>query len=128
MSSRPTAVVTERAPAAIGPYSQAIRTGNLLFTSGQIPLDPDSGAIPESFEDQVRLAFTNLRAVVEAAGSSMADVVKVTCFLADMDDFPRLNEIYAEYFNEPYPARSCIQAARLPRNVRVELEAVAALL
>lgn len=121
------AVRTDASPAAIGPYSQAIRTGNLLFTSGQIPLDPQTGAIPEPFADQTHQALGNLQAVVEAAGATMSDVIKITCFLADMNDFPQFNELYAGYFTEPYPARSCVEVARLPKDVRVELEAIALL-
>jgi len=120
-------ISTTDAPAAIGPYSQAIRSGNFLFTSGQIPLIPESAAIPDGFEAQVKQAMVNLKAVIEAAGAEMSAVVKTTCFLTDMDDFPVFNEIYGSFFAEPFPARSCVQAARLPKGVRVEVEAIVGL-
>lgn len=117
---------TKNAPAAIGPYSQAVWAGDLLFTSGQIPLDPATGqVVPGSVEDQARQSLNNLEAVLKAAGLSMADVVKATVFIKDMNDFPRINEVYATFFPQPCPARSCVEVARLPKDVLVEIEAVA---
>lgn len=117
---------TKNAPAAIGPYSQAVWAGDLLFTSGQIPLDPATGqVVPGSVEDQARQSLNNLEAVLKAAGLSMADVVKATVFIKDMNDFPKINEVYATFFPQPCPARSCVEVARLPKDVLVEIEAVA---
>lgn len=117
---------TRNAPAAIGPYSQAVWAGNLLFTSGQIPLDPATGQVVfGTVEDQARQSLKNLQAVLEAAGLTMADVVKSTVFIKDMNDFPRINEVYATFFPQPCPARSCVEVARLPKDVLVEIEAVA---
>ncbi len=113
------------APAAIGPYSQAVRVGNTVYLSGQIALDPVSGQLVEGgFEAQVHRAFQNMRAVAEAAGGSLADVVKLTLFLTDLADFPKANEIMQTYFAQPYPARSTVGVASLPRGARFEAEAV----
>jgi 2-iminobutanoate/2-iminopropanoate deaminase len=121
-------VQTADAPAAIGPYSQANLVGNLVFTSGQIPLDARSGQIvADDFDSQARQVLSNLRAVLEAAGSSLDKVVKTIVFLADMNDFSALNAIYGEYFTGSFPARSAVQVARLPKDVRVEVEAIATL-
>ncbi|MDO4581537.1 MAG: RidA family protein [Bacillota bacterium] len=117
-------VHSDKAPAAIGPYSQAIKEGRLLFTSGAIPLTTD-GAIPEDIGEQAHLALSNLGAVLAAGGASFADVVKVTVFIRDMADFAVINGVYGEYFQQPYPARSCVQVARLPKDVGLEIEAVA---
>lgn len=126
MSTQRTVVSTTTAPAAIGPYSQAIVAGDLLFCSGQIPLDPESGqVVGDEIEAQTRRVLDNLRAVLEAAGSSLQHVVKTTIFLHDMNDFQIVNGIYAEYFGGEPPARSTVQVARLPRDVRVEIEAIA---
>lgn len=122
-----TVVSTKNAPAAIGPYSQAISVNGLLFTSGIIPADPATGEIAEGLEAQANLAFSNLKHLIEDAGSSMKDVVKTTVFISDMENFAKINEIYAKYFEEPYPARSCVQAARLPKDVMLEVEAAAVL-
>lgn len=119
-------ISTDRAPAAIGPYSQAIEVNNLVYTSGVIPVDPGTGEIPEGSAAQARQAFQNLKNLLEAAGSSMELVVKTTVFIKEMDDFGAINEVYAEYFPEPYPARSCVEVARLPKDVLLEIEAVAA--
>jgi 2-iminobutanoate/2-iminopropanoate deaminase len=120
------AVSTTAAPAAIGPYSQAIRAGSLLFVSGQIPLDPGSGAMVEGdIAAQTRQVFRNLTGILEAAGSSLDRVVRATVFLADMNDFAAMNEVYASHFSTPAPARSTIQAARLPRDARVEIDVIA---
>ena len=116
---------TDKAPAAIGPYSQAVVTGSYLFTSGQIPVDPATGAVVEGgIEAQARQVFTNLGAVLEAAGTSFDRVVKTTCFLQSMDDFARFNEVYAGYFVS-LPARSCVEVAKLPKGVLCEVELVA---
>lgn len=117
-------IQTDRAPAAIGPYSQAIDLGELIFTSGQIPIGPD-GCISEDTAEQTRQCLENLKAVLEAAGSSLDKVVKTTVFIADMEQFGVINEVYARFFAQPYPARSCVQAARLPKDVAVEIEAIA---
>jgi 2-iminobutanoate/2-iminopropanoate deaminase len=121
------AVRTDRAPAAIGPYSQGMRcTGGLIFTAGQLGMDPASGSlVPGGIEPECRRALENLRAVLEAAGSSLAGVVKVTVFLADMREFPAMNAVYETFFRAPYPARSAFQVAALPKNGRIEIEAVA---
>jgi len=117
-------VHTDRAPAAIGPYSQAIDLGNLVFTSGQIPVAPD-GSISDDIAEQARQALENLKAVLEAAGSSMSRVVKTTVFITDMGQFGTINGIYQQYFEQPYPARSCVQVAQLPKGVAIEIEAIA---
>ncbi len=120
------AVHTDGAPAALGPYSQAIVAGGFVYTAGQIPLDPDSGELVEGgVEVQAERVLENLGAILAAAGSSFSKVVKTTVFLSDMDDYAAVNEVYARYFREPYPARSAVEVARLPRGVRLEIEAVA---
>lgn len=118
-------VSTANAPAAIGPYAQAIRVDNLLFTSGQIPLRVDGTLEEGDIRAQTRQVLTNLQAVLEAGGSSLTNVVKCTCFLQDMNDFATMNEVYAEFFGSEPPARSAVQVARLPRDVKIEIEAVA---
>jgi 2-iminobutanoate/2-iminopropanoate deaminase len=118
-------VNTDKAPSAIGPYSQAIVAGDFVYTSGQIPINPANGEIKWELEAQTRQALENLKNVLEAAGSSLSRVVKTTVFIKDMGYFPKINEIYAEYFTQPYPARSCVEVARLPKDVFVEIEAVA---
>ena len=117
-------VKTTSAPAAIGPYSQAIISGNMLFTSGQIPINPETGEIPEGVEAQARQALTNVKNLIEASGGSMDKVVKTGVFIKDMNDFAKINEIYAEFFTEPYPARSCVEVARLPKDVLLEVETI----
>ena len=119
------AVVTTAAPAAIGPYSQATVSGQVVYTSGQIPLLPDGSLLEGDVEAQARQVLENLKAVLTAAGSGLERVLKTTVFLKDMDDFAAMNAVYTEYFTEPYPARSTVQVGRLPRDVRVEIEAVA---
>jgi 2-iminobutanoate/2-iminopropanoate deaminase len=120
------AVSTSTAPAAIGPYSQAIRAGSLLFVSGQIALDPASGVLVEGdVTVQTHRVFRNLAGILEAAGSSLDRVVRATVYLADMNDFAAMNEVYGTYFSAPAPARSTIQAARLPRDARVEIDVIA---
>jgi 2-iminobutanoate/2-iminopropanoate deaminase len=119
-------VKTEGAPAAIGPYSQAVRAGGFVFASGQIPLDPKTGQFVEGgVREQTEQVLRNLAAVLEAAGSGLGRVVKTTVFLADMDDFAAMNEVYGRYFSEDPPARATVEAARLPRDARVEIEVVA---
>ena len=119
-------VTTPNAPGAIGPYSQAIRAGDFVFLSGQIPLDPATGQlVTGGIGEQTHQVLKNLGAVLEAAGSSYSGVVKTTVYLADMGEFSVMNEIYATYFSSPAPARATVQAARLPRDVRVEIDAVA---
>lgn len=117
-------IKTTNAPAAIGPYSQAIQTGNMLFTSGQIPINPATGEIPSGVEAQARQALTNVKNLIEASGGSIDNVVKTTVFIKDMNDFAKINEIYAEFFTEPYPARSCVEVARLPKDVLLEVETI----
>ena len=115
-------------PAAIGPYSQAIQIGDLLFVSGQVPIDPSTGAIVEGdVKAQAQQSLNNLKAILNAAGTNMGAVVKTTVFLADMNDFAAMNEVYAQFFQEPFPARSAVQAARLPKDAKVEIEAIAQL-
>ena len=114
------------APKAIGPYSQAVRAGQLLFVSGQVPLDPATGQIVAGdVAAQTRRVFDNLGAVLKAGGRSFADVVRTTVFLADMNDFAAVNEVYGQYFSEPYPARATVQVARLPKDARVEIDVIA---
>lgn len=117
-------ISTNNAPAAIGPYSQAIVTGGMLFCSGQIPINPATGEIPEGVEAQAEQALTNVKNLIEAAGSSIDNVVKTTVFIKNMNDFAKINEIYAKYFSEPFPARSCVEVARLPKDVLLEVEAI----
>ena len=119
-------ISTDRAPQALGPYSQAIRANGFIFCSGQIPIDPAAGAVvATTVEDQTRQAITNLRQVLEAAGSGLDKVVKTTVFISDMNDFAAVNGVYAEMFGATKPARSCVQAARLPKDVKLEIEAIA---
>ena len=119
-------VHTDNAPAAIGPYSQAVITGNLVFTSGQIPINPATGAVEATdIKDQAEQVCKNLSAVLEAAGSSLRKAVKTTCFLRNMEDFVAFNEVYAKYFTGIFPARSCVEVARIPKDVFLEVEALA---
>jgi len=122
-----TVISTADAPAAIGPYSQAVRFGDLLITSGQIPLTPGGDLVAGGIAEQTRQVLDNLSALLTAAGSDFAGVVKTTVFLSDMNNFAEMNTIYAEYFVQPYPARSTVQVARLPRDVLVEIEVMAQL-
>ena len=120
-------IQTDKAPAAIGPYSQAVQAGGLLITSGQLPLDPATGAFPEGIEAQTKQSLTNVKSILEAAGTDMAHVVKTTVFLKDMNDFAAMNGVYATFFGEGgFPARSAVEVARLPKDALVELEAIAA--
>jgi 2-iminobutanoate/2-iminopropanoate deaminase len=119
-------IQTEHAPRAIGPYSQAIKANGLVFASGQIPTDPQTGQfVPGGIQEQTEQALKNLAAVLEAAGSSLDRIVKTTVFLADMNEFSAMNEIYGKFFSENPPARATVEAARLPRDARVEIEAIA---
>ena len=119
-------ICTPTAPAAIGPYSQAIRTGNLLFTSGQLPMDPVSGQLAAgTIEQQTEQVLKNVKAVLEAAGSGLDSVVKTTVFVKNMDDFARMNAVYAKFFPANPPARSCVEVARLPKDAFVEIEVIA---
>ena len=119
-------ISTELAPAAIGPYSQAIKVNNMVYTSGQIPLDPATMEItPGGIAEQTQQVMENIKAVLEEAGVSLGQVVKATCFLSDMNNFTEFNTIYAQYFSEQPPARSCVEVARLPKDVLVEVEVVA---
>ena len=120
-------VKKNNAPAAIGPYSQAIISGNTVFASGQIPVNPANGEIPDGVEAQANQAFTNVKNLLEAAGTSIDKVIKTTVFIQNMDDFGKINEIYASYFTEPFPARSCVEVAKLPKGVLLEVEAIAEL-
>lgn len=119
-------ISTDKAPGAIGPYSQAIEVNGMVFTSGVIPVDPATGVIPEGVEAQATQAFTNLTNLVEASGAAMSQVVKTTVFIKEMNDFGRINEIYAKFFKEPYPSRSCVEVVRLPKDVLLEVEAIVA--
>ena len=118
-------ISTTSAPAAIGPYSQAIEVNGMVYTSGIIPVDPATGEIPEGAAAQADRVFKSMSALLEEAGSSMANVVKTTVFIKKMYDFAAINEVYAKYFPEPFPARSCIEVARIPKDVLLEAEAIA---
>ena len=119
-------IATDKAPAALGPYSQAIRANGMIYCSGQIPINPATGAIEaKTIEEQTTQSITNLKNVLEKAGSSLAKVVKTTVFIKDMNDFAALNKVYAELFGETKPARSCVEVARLPKDVLVEIECIA---
>ncbi|MCD8021650.1 MAG: RidA family protein [Lachnospiraceae bacterium] len=119
------AISTDKAPAAIGPYSQAIETNGFVFTSGVIPVVPSTGEIPEGVEAQAEQAFANLAALLEASGTSIEHAIKTTVFIKEMNDFGKINEIYAKYFTGIFPARSCVEVARLPKDVLLEVEAIA---
>ena len=119
-------ITTPAAPAAVGPYSQAIDTGSLVFVSGQLPINPNTGAIPDGAAAQAEQAFANVRAILEAAGLGLANVIKTTVFLADLADFAAVNDAYARAFRAPFPARSCVQVAAIPKGARLEVEAIAA--
>lgn len=118
-------VSSEKAPAAIGPYSQAIISGGLVYTSGQIPIIPETGELAAGLEAQANQVFKNLTELLKAAGSDMSKVIKTTVFIKHMDDFAAINAIYAQYFTQPFPARSCVEVARLPKDVLIECEVIA---
>ncbi|MBP1758404.1 MAG: endoribonuclease [Firmicutes bacterium] len=119
------AIQTQKAPAAIGPYSQGIDLGHMVYTSGQIPVNPQTGEIPATIEEQTAQALNNAKAVLEAAGLSMDNVVKTLVFLSDLGEFAAMNEVYASFFQQPYPARSCVQVAAIPKGAKVEIECIA---
>jgi 2-iminobutanoate/2-iminopropanoate deaminase len=119
------AISTDKAPAAIGPYSQAIEVNGMVYTSGVIPVNPESGEIPEGVEAQATQVFVNLVNLLQASGTSMENVVKTTVFIKDMNDFAKINEVYATYFTGVFPARSCVEVARLPKDVLLEVESIA---
>ena len=119
-------ISTTKAPSAIGPYSQAIQVGNIVYTSGQIPIDPTTGVFVEGgIKEQTRQSLLNVKAILEEAGLTMANVVKTTVFMADMNDFADMNAVYADFFAEPYPARSAVAVKTLPKGALVEIEVVA---
>ena len=118
-------ISTDKAPAAIGPYSQAAVVGNLVYTSGQIGIDPATGCIAPTVEEQAHQVFQNLTALLKAAGTDIGKTVKTTVFIKDMEDFASVNAIYAQYFTQPYPARSCVEVSRLPKDVLIECEVIA---
>ena len=120
-------ISTTKAPAAIGPYSQAIQVGNLVYTSGQLPIDPATGNFPEGgVKEQTRQSLANVQSILQEAGLTMSNVIKTTVFMADMNDFAAMNSVYAEFFAEPYPARSAVAVKTLPKGALVEIEVVAA--
>ncbi|PRR84649.1 RidA family protein [Clostridium vincentii] len=120
-------IFTEKAPAAIGPYSQGNKIGKLIFTSGQLPLNPETGELYDEIKKATKQSLDNVKAIIEAGGSSLDKVVKVVIFLKDMEDFAQVNEVYSEYFKENSPARSCVQVAKLPKDALIEIEAIASL-
>jgi 2-iminobutanoate/2-iminopropanoate deaminase len=122
-----TSIKTDLAPGAIGPYSQAIVSGGLVFVSGQLPFQPGSEELPETIEAEVKQSLTNIKNILEAAGSSLSKVLRVGIFLTDLADFAKANEVYASFFKEPYPARVTVQISALPKGARVEIDAIASL-
>lgn len=118
-------IITKEAPKAIGPYSQAIKVGNVVYTSGRLPIYPETGEMPDNIEEQTRVSLENLKKVVEAAGASLQQVIKTTVFLSDMSHFATMNHVYGEFFTDNYPARSAIEVARLPKDAMIEIEAIA---
>ncbi len=116
---------TDKAPAAIGPYSQGVEVGSMLFTSGQVPIDAETGQIPQGIEKQTEKSLLNIKGIIEAAGAGMNDIIKTTVFITDMNNFTAMNEVYKSFFEEgTYPARSCVEVSRLPKDALVEIEAV----
>lgn len=118
-------ISTKKAPGAIGPYSQAVQIGDLVYTSGQIPVNPETGLVSDDIKEQTRQSLENVKAILEAAGTSMEKVFKTTVFIKDMNDFAQVNEVYGQFFVEPFPARSCVEVARLPKDVKIEIEVIA---
>ena len=118
-------VSTANAPAAIGPYSQALDLGNMVFVSGQLPVDPATGVMPEAVEEQAKQSLANIKAILAEAGLGMENVVKTVIFLSDIQDFAAVNAVYAEAFVQPYPARSCVQVAAIPKGAKLEIECIA---
>ena len=128
MNTNRTVVSTEKAPSAIGPYSQAVKTDTMVYVSGQLAFDPATGIlVTDDIKTETRQALNNLKTILEAAGSSLEKVVKTTLFIKNMDDFPLVNEVYGEFFTENFPARACVEVARLPRDANFEVEGVALL-
>jgi 2-iminobutanoate/2-iminopropanoate deaminase len=121
----PKRINSDKAPGAVGAYSQAMSGGNFIFTSGQLPIDPATKVMPEDIKEQAALALKNLRNILQAGGSDLADVLKTTVYLADIKDFPAVNEVYATFFSQPFPARSCFAVKELPLGAKIEIEAVA---
>jgi 2-iminobutanoate/2-iminopropanoate deaminase len=120
------AIATTAAPGAIGPYSQGVRaSGELIFVSGQLPIDPASGRMPEAASDQAHQSLANIKAILEAAGSSLSEVVRVGIFMTDLKEFEAVNQVYASFFTTPYPARSTVQVSALPKGAKVEIDAIA---
>lgn len=118
-------IVTSKAPAAVGAYSQAVRNGNMVFASGQIPLNPETGEMAETATEQAKQSMENIKAILEEAGLTFANVVKTTVLLTDMNDFAAVNEVYASYFEKPYPARSCFAVRGIPKGCKLEIEVIA---
>ena len=116
-------IVTDKAPAALGPYSQGVTAGNLVFTSGQIPVDPATGKVPETIEEQTRQALSNVKSILEKAGAK--EILNVTVYLTDISEFAAMNSVYAEFFQAPFPSRSCVAVAALPKGVKLEVSAIA---
>lgn len=123
--SKQQVINSDKSAPAIGPYSQAIKYNGFIFTSGQIPFTAQGELVSEDVEEQTRQSMENIKAILEEAGSHMSKVLKCTIFISNMDDFPKINQVYQQYFQEPYPARSCVEVAKLPKNVKVEIEAIA---
>ncbi|MDR3361739.1 MAG: RidA family protein [Desulfovibrio sp.] len=121
----PKVIATDKAPGAVGPYSQAMATENLIFTSGQLPIDPATKTMPEGIREQAATALTNVKNILESAGSDLGKVVKTTIYLADINDFPVVNEVYATFFQKPFPARSCFAVKDLPLAAKMEIEVIA---
>lgn len=119
-------ISTDKAPAAIGPYSQAVEVNGFIYASGQIPIIPETGELASGIEAQTKQALTNVKSIMEAAGLTMANIIKTSVFIKDMNDFGKINEIYATFFDGSYPARSCVEVARLPKDVLIEVEVIAA--
>ena len=117
-------ISTDGAPKAVGPYSQAVECNGMVFVSGQLPVDPKDGFVPDSVRDRTIRALENVRSIAEAAGCSMSDCVKVTIFMSDISEFPDVNDAYAEMFSEPYPARSCVEVSRIPKGMSLEIDAI----
>ena len=117
-------ISTDGAPKAVGPYSQAVECNGMVFVSGQLPVDPKDGSVPDSVRDRTIRALENVRSIAEAAGCSMSDCVKVTIFMSDISEFPDVNDTYAEMFSEPYPARSCVEVSRIPKGMSLEIDAI----
>lgn len=118
-------ISTDKSPAAIGPYSQALNSGNIVFVSGQIPINPETGTMADTIEEQTTQSLKNVENILKAAGLSMKNVIKTSVFLSDLNDFAKVNEIYATFFTSPFPARSCVQVAAIPKGAKVEIECIA---